>query len=222
MNALVINKKEYPMPESLTVRQWMDIASLNSNHEDYRQRVIQIVFGIPFDLIELVPDKTIDLVVAFVIAVMQQRPEYSLEWKMIDFDKLTFGQFIDLDVYLSGGLDKHLDSVCNLLYNLKDSKDKNFEDVIGGVNNYINYRKHLYDSYKKLFNTEEISESEQDNRVSIPPAKSWFNVVVSLADNDLTKIDQILEKPVITVFNFMAYRKEQAFKQYLEAQKQRQ
>ena len=48
-------------------------------------------------------------------------------------------------------------------------------------------------------------------------ARSWYRVIVSLANNDLLNIDQVTDQPLKKVLNFMALQKEKALE---EEQKQ--
>jgi hypothetical protein len=137
---------------------------------------------------------------------------------LIDFDSITFGQWVDLDVYLSNGITKHLSDIVDVLYDIKDGGDKYFIEVMGDVTKYINYRKHIYLQYKELFN----SPSDDDSpKMPQNPAKTWHSILMTVCDDDITKINQVLDMPLIMVFNFLAHRKEKAYKAYLESQRQR-
>lgn len=221
MYKLVINENEYQLPDKLTVRQWMAIASENKNFTDYKVNMVKSVLGCSSEEAHSIPEDTVDLVVSFILVMFHQNEFNRNDEELIDFSKLTFGQWIDLDVYLSLGLDKHFTDVVNVLFDTTDGEDRFFNDVMDGVSKYINYRSHIYTQYKELFGSKE-EEVDDNPKPAVHPAKVWQSILATVADDDITKFDQILEMPLISVFNFMAYKKEQAFKQYLEAQKQRQ
>lgn len=220
MYTLVINDTEYQLPDKLSVRQWMGIVSLPTN-DDYNRNLIKVILGLDDKTAELVPSETLELVASFAAVMFNSSIRVQSNLKTIDFDSIQFGKWIDLDVYLSLGLDKHLGDVVNVLFDIEDGLDRSYPEVIGGVNSFINYRSFIYNQYKNLFWTSGEVESDEPT-IKQHPAKSWNNVVISVADDDITKIDQVLDMPLIKVFNFMAHRKEKAMDAYNELQKTRQ
>lgn len=222
MYTLVIKDTEYSLPDKVTVGKWMKIALLNDNFEEYKVNLVATMLEIPEEDSKLIPSETIDLVVSFILVMLNNTYSEDSSLNLIDFNKITFGQWIDLDVYLSEGLPKHLNKIVNILFSLDESDDVDFNEVIAGLTKYTNYRKFIYNEYKNLFGKDEESEEDETPRLNVHPAKTWQNVLTIIADDDLTKFDKILDTPVITVFNFMAHKKEKAYKAYLESQRQRQ
>lgn len=221
MYALVINNVEYELPQQLTVGQWMGIASLDATMSNYSANVVRIVLGLDHDTVQTIPEDTIEVVMSFILMLFSKfnKPANSLE--TIKFDDITFGQWIDLDVYLQLGLQKHLAEIVELLYDIDNGYDAIYSQVIYGVNKYIVHRNNIYNQYKSLFGLDD-DYPEEPKEKKTHPAKSWHNVLMSIADDDITKVDAVLEMPLIKVFNFMAYRKEKAIIQHNELQKIRQ
>ncbi len=213
MYKLVIEDTEYSIPEGLTVKQWMQVMNLNPESDSYLRDLVKVVLDIPEDEVKLILDSTIDLVASFVAIKLNHYVESKDAIKTKDFTKMSFGEFIDLDVYLDMGINKSMDKICELVFD-----DYNDETLIcqisDGISRVIGYRTYLFNQYSGLFSAPQIEEDEPKIKPSL--VKSWYSVTASLVEEDITKFDEILAYPVIKVFNFMSYRKEQTIKKLKE------
>ncbi len=154
------------------------------------------------------------LAVAFIIQLMNHRSEYQIK----DFNELTFGQFVDLDVWLTMGIDKHIDDVVNMLSDGTDHAD----EAMWLVDRYAEFRLHTYRQYKSLFglndNFEMIEGDPDFDPLKI--AKGWYKIIVSLANDNLLDIDRVTDEPLKKVLNFMALQKEKQIEANIEIMKQ--
>lgn len=151
---------------------------------------------------------------------------------------LTLGEFIDLEHYFSQNYIEHLTTICGILYRRTKftewgeieyepySYDPNHRinifteipitDVYGIIKEYLDFRGEVMDKYANLFapeidETEELTDPE-DRREEEKEKKlqkwSWEMVIYELAGNDLTKVDQVTDLPLILALNFMSMRYE--------------
>lgn len=86
------------------------------------------------------------------------------------------------------------------------------------IEQYNNYRTHIYRSYKKLF---EIEDHQFDGEIDtnfdpLQVARNWYKIIVSLAKDDLLKIDEVTNQPLKKALNFMAYQKERQLEENLK------
>jgi hypothetical protein len=94
------------------------------------------------------------------------------------------------------------------------------EDVLGVKQMYIQWRENVLTQYQGLFQTfdkvEDYSDLDIKAQREIEQALkeeeqmkqfAWERLVMLLCDNDITKFNQVLELPVIQVFNIMAMKK---------------
>lgn len=210
-----INDKAYGFPSRLTMEQWCHIVD-NYDFEDPSQyaQLIHYLTEAPIELLEKAEQGTLELAMAFVIRMLN----YRVPTNMKNFEELTFGQFIDLDIYLNMGTTKHYKEILEIL----DVKKEGAEFCMYAIESYNNYRIYIYRQYKKLFEIEDSAfEAETNEKVDpLNLARNWYHIIVSLANQDLLKIDEVTEQPLKKALNFMAYQKEKQIEENLKILKQ--
>ena len=210
-----INNKAYKFPAHLTMEQWCHIVD-NYDFEDISEyvQIINYLTDAPVELLEKSESGTLELAMAFVIRMLN----YRVPTNMINFEELTFGQFIDLDIYLNMGVTKHYGEILEIL----QVKKEGAEFCMYAIETYNNYRIYIYRQYKKLFEIEDSAfESESEGSVDpLSVARNWYQIIVSLANEDLLKIDEVTDQPLKKALNFMAYQKEKQLEENLKRLKQ--
>jgi hypothetical protein len=215
MSHLLIDDRKYSLPKDLTLGQWKSIASANTP-----DTILAVALGLGFDEIALVNEDIKSIMITMLFEVLYPKAKVNLEvrgHKLIDFESITLGTFIDLDVHLTAGLNKRIDEVANLLYGAKE--DWYISEVWGAVKMFVNWKAAIYKGYPNLFT---VSGAD---KMSLPTeqtaAKGWFDLVMVLANNDVLKMDAVTELPLKQAFNWLAWNKEQKMKEHRAVQQQR-
>ena len=207
MVKFTIAEKEYKIADRFTVSQWKEMMKWDFEHKPHWPRIIQAATGAPLEYLEEVMEESLELGIVFIATVINQRRETKIK----DFNTITFGEWIDLDIYLNWGADKHIDEILELL----SPKTTMADEALWVIEKYSNWRLFIYKQYSRLFGLDEPEGDSEGTRTDI--AKSWYNVIISLANEDLLNIDAVTEQPLRKAFNFMAWKKE---KQLEEQQRQ--
>ena len=133
--------------------------------------------------------------------------------KHVDFTKISIGEFVDLDIWMIKGSEKHIDEI---LETISIEPIKYIDEALWMIDQYANFRISTYRSYGALFGIndkgvqEDVAEEDYDaNKI----AKGWYKVLVDLADNDLLKLDPVTEQPLYKALTFMSLRKERALEE---------
>ena len=198
-----VNDIAYPFKERLTIEDWQTLAAYNFNDEKSYPYIIHHVTGAPITELVAADTAALQLPVALVLELMDRRTE--IKGKHVD--KINFGEFVDIDVYINMGLEKHVRDICNILLVNTDWAD----EALYAVSEYDKYRTYIYRQYRTLFGLDDRNfegEVEVDEVDRAAVAKNWYRIIVSLANDDLTKIDEITNQPLKKVLNFMALQKE--------------
>lgn len=214
MVQLNVNDVSYKIPERLTLEQWKEVAKWNFEEPTDWPRIIAAVTGADWRTLSLGKDEAVALAVAFIIQLMNHRREYQIN----DLNKITFGQFVDLDVWLTMGIDKHIDDVVNMLSDGTEWAD----EAMWLVDKYAEFRLYTYRQYKTLFGLNDKFEAI-DGDPDFDPlkiAKGWYKIIVSLANDNLLDIDRVTDEPLKKVLNFMALQKEKQIEANIEIMKQ--
>ena len=201
MVKLNIDGQQYNLQGELTIDQWKSIARWNL--EDFKQwpLVIQTVTDLDLDIINQMDLEQQRLAVTMIAWSMQQREPI----KLPVLDELNFGQFIDIEYYIAMGPQKSIDSIMRVL----DIETDKSAEALYAFEMYSKWRQNIYQRYTALFGGEG-TDSEDDGPKQSPEqiAKSWYRILVDLANGDLLKVDGITDEGVKKVFNFMAVQKE--------------
>lgn len=153
------------------------------------------------------------------------------------FTKLTLGEFIDLEHYFSNNYLEHFCHILALLYRRtsknvygddviepyeyspKDRLDWYLEypitDVYGLIPEYLKYRENFTNTYTNLLvdvvpddevldDPDEIKEQKKEQEKQ---KFAWESTIMTLCNDDLSKFNDILNMPVVLVFNILGMKK---------------
>ena len=140
-----------------------------------------------------------------------------MKLKLRDLNKITIGNWIDLDYYYR---QNEITKIASIVYNSsKDFDYQPFRFVNDAYNHYIIWRKEIMNKYPNIFiqqeSNEEIKrryeklglkfEEERQERVDeYSKVFSWFDIVyIELCNEDFLKMNEAYQKNVIEVFNFL-------------------
>ena len=208
MVTININNKAYKMPERLTVEQYHSMLQFDWEDPTFYPKIVGTLIGCnPLRLINAPRDSMV-LAISFIVKSMNERKEC----KTIDMEAITFGQFVDLDVYLSLGLDKHFKDIVDLI--APDAKWA--DEAMWAIERFAHFRTYTYRQYKTLFGLtdRELDDAEQTTETDkIQVARSWYKIIVGLANDNILNIDEVTEQPLKKVLNFMALQKDKALEE---------
>lgn len=210
MNKLVINENEYTVPSDMNLDDWMAAVKLGDNTNSFIAQAI----GCPEENLELVPEETMLIVAAFLNEACFPKLSTNRS-KLKNFDDFNFATFIDLEVYLSMGADSKMKEIVSLIFEDINPDEAMISQVWSGYLGYTNWRGVMFRNYKNLFN---VSSGDEEGGPEVNIPKMWHDLLLVVANGDITKTDQILEMPVRKVLNWLAWNKEKQ----LEIQKKEQ
>ena len=210
MATININSKRYEIPERLTIEQYQKAMAFDWEDPKYYPMIVSQLTGAPIKMLKAAGEEPLTLAIALIVHQMNQRTKC----KMKDLTDITFGEFIDLDVWISLGVDKHLQDMANILC----PKAKWADEAMWAVDEFSKFRMFTFRQYQALFGVRDKDFEEAKEKLDLRPdpmqtARSWYKVIVSLAQEDLLKIDKVTEEPLKKALNFMALQKEKALEE---------
>jgi hypothetical protein len=206
-----INNKGYKFPSNLSMEQWSYLVeNFDFTSESEHAKILSYLTGAPLEYLQEAESETLVLAIAFVVQMLNKRTPI----KGKSFEDITFGEFIDLDIYLNMGVHRYWKEVLQIL----DVEDKGSEYSLFAIEQYNQYRTHIYRSYKKLFEIEDHQFDEEAEKSFDPQqvARNWYKIIVGLANDDLLRIDEVTDQPLKKALNFMAYQKEKQIEENLK------
>lgn len=211
-----INDKQFAIPDRLTVAEYSKAIQFDWSDSKYYPMIISQLTGAPLPLMSKANDDILHLGMGFVVKSMNDRKEC----KMLDLEGLTFGQWVDLDVYLTGGLDTNIEKIIAIL--TPDAKWA--DEAMWAIDQYAAFRTYIYRQYSVLFGInqkETFDELEPENKDKQANARAWYKIIVGLANGDILKLDEVTEQPLKKTLNFMSLQKEQQLEENQRKLKER-
>lgn len=208
---LHINDDSYEIPTRLTIDQYEMLLSFDWQDPQWYPVIVSKLIGAPVDAMSKAPEDALVLAMSLIIELMNRREEID----MLDLSDIKFGQFVDLDVWLTMGLDKNFKDVVNLLC----PSAKYSDQAMWAIEKFAEFRIYTYRQYRVLFGLSEYEIEDAIEKGDVPTdklhvARSWYKVIVTLAGDNLLNIDSVTDEPLKKALNFMSYQKERV----LEAQ----
>lgn len=226
----------------VSVSQWQELNSIDK--EEFNSFFLQIIEGLsilsdtdPEEFEDLDPEELINLAkqVSFIKREPSNKPNELVKgFRLKPLDRLTLGEFIDLEHYTMQ-LAENFDILLSILYkrwktdewsnvifepysySLVSRKevfsDVSINEVFGAVNNYISYANDFKKRYENLFNPiieeDEPADLDEDDLKAEAEEKvftkwSWEKLLYDLSNQDLTKIDAVTDLPLVFVFNMLS------------------
>ena len=209
-----IDNKTYTIEDRLTVEQWLEIMKWDFEHPSHWPKIISAATGVPSEKLEDVSEESLEIAIVFVAAVINQRKQVQIK----DFDTILFGEWVDLDIYLNYGADKHLQDILDIL----SPETTMADEALWVIEKYSEWRLFIYKQYSTLFGLDYLSDDDevpQEKPKDI--ARSWYDVILMMANEDVLKMDAVTDLPLKQALNFMAWKKEKTLKEQQEILKQK-
>ena len=153
------------------------------------------------------------------------------------YSKLSLGEFIDLEYYFSNNYLDHFCHILALLYRRTSKNvygddiiepyeysprdrldwylDYPITDVYGLIPEYIKYRENFTNTYTNLLADvvpddevlEDADEIKEQKKEQEKQKFAWESTIMALCNDDLSKFNDILNMPVVLVFNILGMKK---------------
>ena len=199
-----INDIKWELPERLTIEEWRQLQQWEFENPAHWPWIINTISSIPAEEFNNADPKSMQLFMGFIVSAMNLR---TLKHQP-KLEAMKFGQFVDLDCFVSLGIEKHIQDMLDILE--VDTPWAN--EALASIEQYIKWRTTIYKQYAQLFDINEndsVLVDEQDFDPKEVP-RSWYKVIVELAGKDILKMDQVTEEPLHKVLTFLQIKKEEA------------
>ena len=221
---LNIKGEQFDIREDYTIEEWMQLQKWDPSIEENWPRLMSDATGITLDTAKQIPLETMQVAIGLLMVTLS--PDHCAlkdlveEHRLIDFNEITFGQFVDLEVMISRDPRKTLDKMIAVMYQAKDTRNWQLRDTWPSLQKYLVFRKGVYNSYKALFEIDDIDQGTAEEVKD--QGHAWYDMAMILADEKFLNIDSAVDRPLTEAFNFLAWKKDQALKMEQQIQKQKQ
>lgn len=208
-----IKGTSYTLPEEVTASQWSMI-SLVPN--DMKHTIAHVLNVNRLDLATLEPDELQHVYEYCCIAMKGLQLEMESPVLRETLDGMTFGMWVDLDVWAHTDPNAFIVEITSLLAD-EETAEWPLSKALAVLKQYLEWRANVYKNYSNLFGITEDATEEgyeaTDEQSEVDIQRIWYDAIMLLCNDDFSNIDLVIEKPYIQALNFMAYRKEKAEKE---------
>lgn len=208
MIQVLVNDIAYDL-KPMSVAQWQKIAKFDMSEKVYWPKILATALQI--DERELVgaPEETLELGISFIRYALEYGDHDEL--KIVNLDAMTFGDWIDLDIWMYDGATKSLHLILEKFAN--GGANTPMPSALKALGQISNWRKQVYRVYAGLLSDgepdiEDEDYEEDEEQQTTDPRRVWYQVLIHLAQEDMLKLEQIAEQPFRNALNFMSWRKE--------------
>ena len=201
MVTLTLGDKEATIPTDLTLDQWCQVVKWDVFDQDNWSRILSIVTGLPKEEFDLADPKSQELGIIFISHSLSRRKETQHK----DFNDMKFGEWVDLDIYISQGLEKSIKDVLRVL----GAETTSASEALYVIDKYNHWRTYILRTFSYLFDYDENTSGDTESDVNWKEVgQSWYRIIVGLANDNLLDLDKVTDEPVRKVFQFMTLQKQ--------------
>ena len=204
------------IPTDFILDRWKNVVKYDFAYEGTYENLIVEALDLPPKFVELLgkEEREVLINIIFNICYPSENPINKTlnEGHLINFNDITFGRFVDLEIFFSKGLEGNIEKIVEKLYNVKPSKYTTIGEVYPAILSYLNFRTLIYTKYKNLFGLDKYEffkdDMAEEKNLNNDPAYVWFDMLMVLADGKFLNIEEVTNKPLISALNFLAWTKE--------------
>lgn len=223
-----IGDTEYKVPDKLNVWTFQLAISWDLTNDQNYKPFISAITGCPLPELDKIDDFVLSIIFKACtdrIPTNKDRVHQIESYTLLDTDKVTFGDFIDLDILYADGIGKHVVEAAAKLYGTTTEVAAEFpiDDVWPTIVWFFDWRKSVYRDYEEFFETQQNGRStDDDEKFTINSLQlMWYEAVLVLAGGEFLKINQVVDRPMREALNFLTWKKAQIQKDKLEQVKRK-
>lgn len=217
-----IDGVEYQVPQFITVGCFEKSIVWNLEDPKNLKPFVATIVGCPISHLSRLEEE----VLAFITGVCIQRLQVNgseLEtqigdYRLRDFESFTFGNFIDLDSYMSHSVGQNLGDIVKILYGVDTDEvyDWDVAKVWSAVQAVAKWRQGVYTQYEEFFGLADVDKSDDVEDVEANIPLMWYEAIMALAGSEFMKIHQVVERPYRECLNYLTWKKAQVQKEKLQ------
>jgi len=223
-----VNSQEYTMPEKISLELFERATIWDLKDEKNVKPFVATIFNCPLADVNLLEEEVFGFIAGISIEKMTLEGKAVQEeiggHKIVNFQNLTFGQWVDIDTLMATGIAQNVVQLASIVYNVEPEECASWDVKLAGpaIVELSRWRALVYKDHDEFFELEgrKVENSEVDNNQT-NIAYMWYEAIMVLADNDFLKIHQVVERPYKEALNYLTWKKGKVAKEKLEILKRK-
>jgi hypothetical protein len=151
------------------------------------------------------------------------------KYRFIDLDNLTFGEFIDIDEFLSRPLTKRQSELNHLMalfyrevgddnklvkYDASKVGDRALlfkmlpvKYLKGSMSFFFAFREHITKKYPLLFSSDGIQDNLETEK-TFEGFWGWYATLIYLSNENILQVQEVAQRHLLEIFNYLTYMKD--------------
>lgn len=219
----------YEIPEVINLQLFERALAWDITEYKNLKPFVSTITECPLSVLSLLDKETFELIIGLCLSRMEFNEittNISIgQYKLKPFDDFTFGDFMDLDILLSGGgITSNASQIVSKLYSMpiEEAYTTDIKEVYGTLMELARWRADVLTEYTEFFgepNNDEDRETIKHTQEQLQ--FMWYEAVIVLSDNNFLNIAKVVERPYKEALNYLTYKKYQADKSQLEQLKRK-
>lgn len=223
--SFTIGDQTYNVPDAVTLELFEKATTWDINDLKQLKPFIATLTGAPLSQLNLLDEETFHIISGMCIQRIDVNGSEVLEeiegYKLKDFNKMSFGNLIDIDIYISMSVTQNISKLAAIIYEADEvtTKKWNVKDVWAAIVELNKWRQATYREYDEFFELSNTSKDDVEASKNSNVHLMWYEAVMVLADGDFLKVHKVVKRPYREALNFLTWKKAQVQKQKLETLK---
>lgn len=222
-----IGDETYEVPKALTASVFQSAIAWDLEDIKNHKPFVSAITKCPLQHLSLLDENTFNVILASCATLLPKESDHVNRqhgvYQMKNFDTFTFGDFIDIDIYIADGLIHHVVDLIAKLYGMPDSiaAEVPIDRVWTALISLARWRELVYKEHDEFF---ELSSSRGGDDIESTINKlqlMWYEAVLALAEHQFLNIQHVVERPYKEALNFLTWKKNEVAKQQLEQVKRK-
>lgn len=221
-----IGDETYELPKVLTASEFQ--AAIAWDLEDIKNHkpFVSIMTQCPIQGLNLLAEDTFNLVLGACVSKLPTDATVNQSigvFQLKDFDGFSFGDFMDVDIYVADGLTNHTVDLVSKLYDMpiNTAAKADITKVWGALVALAKWRELVYKEHDEFFELSLVKGDDGPEMTINNLQLMWYEAVLVLANHQFLNIATVVERPYKEALNFLTWKKNEIAKQQLEQVKRK-
>lgn len=222
-----IGDQTYNVPDVVTLELFEKATAWDIGDLKQLKPFIATLTGAPLAQLNLLDEETFHIISGMCIQRIDVHSSEVLDeiegCVLRDFNKMSFGDLIDIDTYISMSATQNVSKLASIIYGTDEAttKEWNIKWVWAAIVELNRWRQATYREYDEFFELSQTSKDDVEASKNSNTQLMWYEAVMVLADGDFLNVHKVVERPYREALNFLTWKKDKVAKQKLQTLKQK-
>lgn len=222
-----VGSQEYRMPDWISLELFARATAWDLKEDKNVVPFVATIFDCPLADVKRLDEEVFGFIAGISIERMtlegREVQEEIEGHRLLNFNELTFGQWVDIDTYMAAGITQNVVQLASIIYEADPEECAQWDIRLAGpaLIELSKWRARVYKEHDEFFEIEGNRSAEDSESSGANIGYMWYEAIMVLADDNFLNIHQVVERPYKEALNFLTWKKSKVEKQKLEILKRK-